>query len=529
LRVLSVPLRLRSEVGALGEDNLNTLYAFISLLSLGVAGGGLLFMLSGRLRRRAALVLGVSVVAFIVSISLFTPDPPTEVTQAETNAPKTETLARSDLPALAVKDETSPKPVDGSPGIARICLTDKDIHLNAKEEIVIPATTVFEDDGPNVGQPEDPSTWRYEVKEGFKFPAQFLTLSSISLRKSKPCAEAKVQMLTGAGGIETMKRASEKHIFVIDDVLDYPIPAARPPVEIGKLIDDISVEAMLTTDVTQSVVRPKLDLLDDDANAARCLAGAKKLAAYLGGGTGQQRSMNIEIGHVGAASVTYGCPFGPKQKPDFAVYWDGKARPPADIAVLIAKGGEFVTGATRTEIMNETSACVNEALKSNATELADREVRGVKIECQAFARDGGGGSVTIYRRFGRGPAQPEISDKVATAADQVSRDIEVEDDKKAAEALRFAEWYQDPTIPQNVKIFAMMAARVLSLQQKCPSSKSHADKIAKWATDAGVKSSDIVQPDGRYASLMIRMLAEMQAGAAKESVAEACEAIKKYD
>jgi hypothetical protein len=514
-------------MGALGEDDLNTLYVFNSVMSLGVATGSLLFLLGRRLRRRAALILGASVVAFIVSTSLFTPDRLTEVAQAETNAAKTETPTQPDVPALA-KNETPPKPVDGSAGIARICLTDKDIHLNAKDEIVIPATTVFEDDGPNVGQPEDPSTWRYEVKEGFKFPAQFLTLSSVSLRKSSPCAEAKVQMLTGAGGTETMKRASEKHIFVIDDVLDYPIPAARPPVEIGKLIDDISVRAMLTTDVTQSVVRPRPDLLDDDANAAKCLAGAKKLAAYLGGGIGHQRSMNIEIGHVGAASVSYGCPFGPKQKSDFAVYWEGKARPPADIAALIAKGGEFVTGATRAEITAETSACVTDALKSSVTELANREVRGVTIECQAFARDGGGGSVTIYRRFGADPTQPEISDKATTAADQVSRHIKIEDGRKAAEALRFAEWYQDPTIPQNVKVFAMMAARVLSLEQRCPSSKRHEDKIAKWAADAGIKSAD-VEPGGRYASLMSMMLAQMQSGAEKESTAEACEAIKKYD
>ena len=54
------------------------------------------------------------------------------------------------------------------------------------------------------------------------------------------------------------------------------------------------------------------------------------------------------------------------------------------------------------------------------------------------------------------------------------------------------------------------------------------DKIAKWAADAGIKSSDI-EPGGRYASLMTKMLAEMQSGTAKESIAEACEAIKKYD
>lgn len=434
------------------------------------------------------------------------------------------------LSTARAKDEPPPNPRVGSPGVARICLTDNDVHLRPIDEIVIPATTVFEDNGPNTGKPEDPSTWRYEVKEGFKFRAQLLTLTAVSLRKTKPCAEAKVQMLTGAGRTETMKRASDSHVFVIDDVLDYPIPTERPPIEIGKLIDDISVEAILITDVTQAVAQPKPPVLDDAAQATNCLAGAKKLATYLGGGAGQQRSMNVEIGHVGADNVTYGCPFGPKQRSDFAVYWEGQARPRFNTIALIAKGGEFVTGATREEIVKETSACVADALKPDAAEMADREIRGVKIECQAFTRDGGGGGgdVTIYRRFGSDPERPEISAKATVAADQASREIRIEDDRKAADALRFAEWYQDPTIPKNVKAFAMMAARVLSLQKRCPSSKSHDDKIAGWASDAGVKSSDI-EPGGRYASLMAKMLAEMQSGAAKESIVEACEAIKKYD
>ena len=128
----------------------------------------------------------------------------------------------------------------------------------------------------------------------------------------------------------------------------------------------------------------------------------------------------------------------------------------------------------------------------------------------------------------RSSVLPEISAKATIAADQASGEIKIEDDRKAAEALQFAEWYQDPTIPKNVKAFAMMAARVISLQKRCPSSKSHDDKIARWASDAGVKSSDI-ELGGRYASLMTMMLAEMQAGTAKESIAEACEAIKKYD
>jgi hypothetical protein len=425
------------------------------------------------------------------------------------------------------KDEPLPNPTMGSPGVARICLTDNDVHLRPKDEIVIPATTVFEDKGPNTGKAGDPSTWHYEVKEGPILRAAFLTLSAVSLRKGKTCAEAKVQMLTGPLWTETTKRASDDDVFAMTDVLDYPIPTERPPIEIGKLIDDISVEAMLTTDVTQGGARPD-PTLDDAAKAASCLAGAKKLAAHLGGGTGRQTSMIVGIGHVGVDDVAYGCPLVPTQKPDLRVGWEGQARPPSNVMAVISKGGEFLTGATRTELTKETLECVASALKPDASELAERQVRGVKIECQAFKRDGGGGYVTIYRRFGPVPVLPEISAKATIAADQASDEIKIEDDRKAAEALQFAEWYQDPTIPKNVKAFGLMAARVKSLQERCPSSKSHDDKIARWASDAGVKSSDI-EPGGRYASFMTMMLAEMQAGTAKESIAEACEAIKKYD
>jgi hypothetical protein len=482
-------------------------------------------MVSRRLRRRAIFAFSASAVAFIASISLFSPDRPAEVAVASSNA---ETLAPANKPVSAVPDEQPPKLAGGLPGVAKICLVETEVQLKPQDEIFIPATTVFEDEGQNTGNPKDSKTWHYEIKERFGLPAQISTLDAVSLRKSKPCAEAKVLMLARESESDKTMRASDHHVFTMTDVIDYPIPTVPPSIETGKLVDDIGVQAMLTVDINQTVVQSKPAALDDATKAANCLAGARKLAAYLGGGTGQQRSMNIEIGHVGAANVTYGCPFGPKQKPDFAVYWEGKARPPADIVALIAKGGEFVTGATRAEITAEMSACIAAALKPDAAEMADREIRGVKIECQAFSRDGGGGSVTIYRRFGPDPVQPEMSEKAATGVDQISRDLKVQGDRKAADAVRFAQWYLDPSVPQSVKAFAMVVARVISLQQRCPSSKSHDDKITRWALDAGVRSSDI-EPGGRYASLMTKMLAEMQAGATKESVAEACEAIRKYD
>ena len=58
---------------------MNALYAFILVLSLVVAAGSLLALISRRLRRRAALALGASVATFVVSVSLFKPDKPPEV------------------------------------------------------------------------------------------------------------------------------------------------------------------------------------------------------------------------------------------------------------------------------------------------------------------------------------------------------------------------------------------------------------------------------------------------------------------
>src|SRR3981081_129670 len=97
-------------------------------------------------------------------------------------------LAAAAVIVLLSPAHASPNSTLGSPGVARICLTDNDVHLGPKDEIVIPATTVFEDDGPNTGKAEDPSTWKYEVKERFTSPVQFLTLSAVSLRKGKTCA-----------------------------------------------------------------------------------------------------------------------------------------------------------------------------------------------------------------------------------------------------------------------------------------------------------------------------------------------------
>lgn len=107
---------------------------------------------------------------------------------------------------------------------------------------------------------------------------------------------------------------------------------------------------------------------------------------------GTPTSSVVPLTDVPSSEASYGCPFGPKEAPDLFVAWDNQARPPATTAAFIAKAGEYLTGATNAELRTELAACVTEALKPDSGEMADREFRGVKIECQAFTRDGGGGS-----------------------------------------------------------------------------------------------------------------------------------------
>jgi hypothetical protein len=507
---------------------MNGLYALIAVISLILSAICLIALLIGRSRHRAAKLLAGSVLVFITAVIMFQPEvKSTEQVQqgSEGSTPGAGAGAGAKTSDGAAEPTITAAAATNEPGMARICLTGDDVKLPPGSAIAIPATTVLEDQGPLKGTPNDPSTWGYEVRGDFH--AALITLLPATIRSKQHCAEVPVQMLVSDRWTETAQRASDGHIFAMTDVIDYPIPPKRPAVEIGKLIDDISVTAILIADVTAST-KELAQTLDDESRAAACLDGAKKLAAHLGGGVGRQTSMVVIIGGVTADETSYGCAFGPKNAPDVFIAWSGQAKPPAKTQALIANAGEYLTRATRTEISQETAACVSAALKPDSGELSDREFRGVKIECQAFARDGGGGSVTIYRRFGASPVRGDTPPDRIAATNKASGAIRVTEAKSAADAMAFAQWWQDPTIPKEVKTFAMMASRAMSLAERCPTAKLPRERIAVSAASAGVDPSDIA-PGGRYSSLMTSMLATMRAGVQSESVKEACQALKQYE
>ncbi|WP_152428396.1 hypothetical protein [Methyloferula stellata] len=253
------------------------------------------------------------------------------------------------------------------PGIARICLTDEDIKLSRSGSILLPATAVFEDLGPLKGNAADPSTWSYEVQEGAFFHAGIVTLAPAIITAKKRCAEVPVEMLLSSLWTQTSQKASDVHVYALADIIDYPVSVQRPAVEFGKLVDDMSVRALLLADISASRKEPT-GLRDDDAGRASCLNEAQKFAARIGGGVGRQTSVVVFIGGVAAEEASYGCGFYPRKGADFSAAWSRGARPPAATRELIASAGEYLTGASRAEIGREADACLTAALKPEAQE-----------------------------------------------------------------------------------------------------------------------------------------------------------------
>ena len=414
----------------------------------------------------------------------------------------------------------STAPAVGSPGHARVCLTDPTVDL-AGDAIDLPATTVLEDAGALQGSRNDPASWT-ETPSVQK--AAIITLAPVRLTQAERCADVAVEMLVTPLADSTSQHASENHVFTIADVLDYPIPAQKPVVEFGKLVDDVAIKAILLSDVTASVTQTVAQH-DETADSQTCLAGAQKLAAFLKGGVGRQTSEVVFLAGIPAEDASYECPRYGRTAADLFVAWEGQARPPSATLDVIAVGGAYLTGATPAEVASETTACVSAAVKPDADEAANREFRGVKIECRAYARDGGGGSVTIYRRFGTAPARPELSSDSQTAMEQVSAAAKVEDERKAAEALSSAKWWLDPSVPLEVKSFALRTARKIALAERCPAEAPSTAVVREEAIEAGVAPADL-QPGGRYFALLINMINGMRRETAKESVEAACQAAK---
>lgn len=80
--------------------------------------------------------------------------------------------------------------------------------------------------------------------------------------------------------------------------------------------------------------------------------------------------------------------------PNIAVTWDG---PTPDNAFydLVGIAGNLVTQRPATEVVKFSKQCRQAALMDDS-EIATIERKGMAIECQAFERDGGGTTITVF-------------------------------------------------------------------------------------------------------------------------------------
>lgn len=80
--------------------------------------------------------------------------------------------------------------------------------------------------------------------------------------------------------------------------------------------------------------------------------------------------------------------------PNVAVAWDGPA-PDQAFYDLVGRTGSLVSKRSAADVVKASKQCRQQALKDES-EIATVEQTGLAIECQAFARDGGGTTITVF-------------------------------------------------------------------------------------------------------------------------------------
>ncbi len=301
-------------------------------------------------------------------------------------------------------------------GKGLVCLSEdiEPLNLAPGQVVELQATTIFKDGGLITGKDTFPRDCRI-VEHSKVFDAQIMLVDPIVLSVTKKCANAKFEMFMNLEKSPSVARGSESRIFYMSDVLDYRIPDKKPAIEVNDLVADLRVIAILHTDIIGGRKVLVSDISARDA-ATECSLEVTKLAVHMGIGLGGRSSRAVTLLGTPFEHATYMCPdgYGHARYGSLDVAWSGRARPTTPEKAFVAKAAEFFVGTTRAEVMEEIEKCITDALKPDAEEVAEHNFRGARIDCRAFHRDGGAGSVEVYRRYGPSPIRPEpTGDQVA--------------------------------------------------------------------------------------------------------------------
>jgi hypothetical protein len=146
------------------------------------------------------------------------------------------------------------------------------------------------------------------------------------------------------------------------------------------------VLAALAADVQTSA------LAADDCD----LLAAKITASYGGATVDRRTEANIILfRHPAIGGFSLVCAKYSGENPAVSLSAD-TAYPSAAFWDAAGQLGTLVTGAPTKNIVAGDQRCQRSALKSS-DELAELQATGLKFECQAFTRDGGGTAITVYK------------------------------------------------------------------------------------------------------------------------------------
>lgn len=97
--------------------------------------------------------------------------------------------------------------------------------------------------------------------------------------------------------------------------------------------------------------------------------------------------------------LTIGCEYYLTDPKDWSVFvsWAQNSSPPLRYYEIVAQAGAILTGEKKDILAKAAKTCVRTAL-GQKSELDDELTSKAKIECQAFARDGGSVSVSVFTR-----------------------------------------------------------------------------------------------------------------------------------
>ncbi|MFJ2384270.1 hypothetical protein [Pseudomonas protegens] len=133
--------------------------------------------------------------------------------------------------------------------------------------------------------------------------------------------------------------------------------------------------------------------LSESASAATCdsILAALKQERHLTQVRQTEGNRTTEYRDGPNITLSVSCGVG---KPNLAITWDGP-EPDSQYYDLVGRAGSLVSSRSAAGIVKASKQCRSKALKDDG-EIATIEEDDLALECQAFVRDGGSTTISVF-------------------------------------------------------------------------------------------------------------------------------------